>query len=516
MSIPHDDVLIVGAGLSGLCAGALLTQRCPDVSFTILEGRPQIGGTWDLFRYPGVRSDSDMYTLGFSFFPWKEAQSIADADAILRYLHDTVEAFGLASHLRFEKRVEQASWSTEAQRWTVTVRDGATGEIETRTCGFLWGCTGYYRYDRAHTPEFAGRDDFEGTVLHPQFWPEDFDPAGKRIVVIGSGATAITLVPSLAGQCEHVTMLQRSPTYVFPWKREDAMATQLNRFLPAPVSHRILRFKNTAWATGFYLAARRFPNATRRYLLDEVRRQVGDVVDVDTHFTPRYDPWDERPCMVPECDLFEALRRGEASMVTDRIDRLTATGLRLQSGEELEADVIVTATGLELQVMGGARLVVDGEVIDPSKHLLYRGCMLGGVPNHAISLGYTNASWTLKCELVSQYVCRLLTHMEAAGYRVVRPEPDPDAEVEPLIDMQSGYIERARARIPKQGSRAPWRLAQNYFVDQLLLRFSRIEDGVLQFSEESPACPRSSTTTPFVASSSRVPPASSARPATAR
>jgi len=482
MNPSHYDVLVVGAGISGICAAAYLKMRGTGRTFAVLEGRPQLGGTWDLFRYPGIRSDSDMFTLGYSFFPWRAAEAIADGPAILEYLHDTVREFELADHIQFGVRVVSAAWCSTAQRWTVTIRRGGADDTETLTCRFLWGCTGYYRYDQVHTPAFEGRDRFGGTIIHPQHWPEDFDYTGKRVVVIGSGATAVTLVPAMAEEAAHVTMLQRSPTYIMSWPREDPLANTLKAVLPERTAHGMLRLKNVLLFMASYQFSRYFPDRASKMFIDGVRQELGPDFDVETHFTPRYNPWDERLCLVPEADLFRAIKDGHASVVTDTIHSFTEQGIRLDSGAELEADVIVTATGLQLQVLGGVTLTVDGTPVDPSKTLMYRGTMLSGVPNFAISLGYTNAAWTLKCELVAKYVCRLLSHMDTRGYRVCEPrQTDPNIQVEPLIQMQSGYIRRARGIIPKQGTKAPWRLAQNYFVDQALLRFSRLEDGVLHY-----------------------------------
>ncbi|MCO4763330.1 MAG: NAD(P)/FAD-dependent oxidoreductase [Myxococcales bacterium] len=476
------DILVVGAGISGICAAAYLRMRCPGRSFSVLEGRSQLGGTWDLFRYPGIRSDSDMFTLGYSFHPWKEAAAIADGPAILRYLEETVAVHGLREHIEFDTRVQSASWSSQTQRWTVVVERTDTGITETLRCRFLWGCTGYYRYDAGYTPEFPGRERFEGDIIHPQHWPEGYDYAGKRVVVIGSGATAITVVPAMSETAAHVTMLQRSPSYILSWPREDPLVALLDGRLPEKTAHAALRLKNVLLLMASYQFSKRFPRQARRFFIDRVRKELGESFDVERHFTPDYDPWDQRVCVVPEGDFFEALKAGRTSVVTDTIDTFTDKGIQLASGVELQADVIVTATGLQLQVMGGVDLDVDGTPVSPTETLMYRGTMLSGVPNFALSLGYTNASWTLKCELVAKYVCRLLNHMDAQGYAMCEAQQnDPTLEAAPLIDLQSGYIQRAQGVIPKQGARAPWRLAQNYFVDQALLRFSRLDDGVLHF-----------------------------------
>lgn len=473
----HVDVLVVGAGLSGVAAAYYLQQAGRD--FAVVEARPRLGGTWDLFRYPGIRSDSDMHTLGFRFHPWPDPQAIADGPSILAYLHDTVERFGLDRHIRYGRRVVRAEWSSETSRWTVTLAT-ESGE-ETWTCGFLWACTGYYRYDRGHRPTWPEMDRFGGRIVHPQHWPEDLDYSGMKVVVIGSGATAVTLVPAMSDTAAHVTMLQRSPTYVLSLPREDPLSQRAKRLLGPRHGARVTRWKNVLQAMFFYNYAKARPQAVRRYLLDEVRGKL-DAAAVEEHFSPRYDPWDQRVCFVPDDDLFDALNSGRASVVTDHIERFTEAGLALRSGRELEADLVVTATGLELQALGGAAISVDGAPVSLGDRLLYKGTMLSGVPNAAVSVGYTNASWTLKCELIAEYIPRLLAEMDRRGATQVWPEPAEDVGVAPLIDFNSGYVQRAADRLPKQGDRRPWRLYQNYVLDLVTLRHAPVAAEGLRFA----------------------------------
>jgi cation diffusion facilitator CzcD-associated flavoprotein CzcO len=483
----HVDVLIVGAGLSGIGAGCHLRMSCPGKTFAILESRDAIGGTWDLFRYPGIRSDSDMFTLGYPFRPWPEAEAIADGPSIRSYIRETAREHRVDETVRFHHRVLAAEWSTQEARWTVDVERTDTGERQQLTCGFLFMCTGYYRYDEGYTPHFEGVERFAGQVVHPQHWPEDLDYAGKRVVVIGSGATAVTLVPAMAGEAAHVTMLQRSPSYVVSLPGTDPLAGLLRRVLPPKRAYPIVRWKNVLLATGFFKACRRAPGLMKALIRKGVVNRLPEGYDVDTHFAPRYQPWDQRLCLVPDGDLFETISRGDASVVTDRIETFTERGLRLESGAELEADVIVTATGLNLLMLGGMRIVVDGREVELSETVGYKGMMLSGVPNLAIALGYTNASWTLKCDLVTQYVCRLLNHMDRAGYRQATPrEPGRSVATEPFLDLASGYVLRSIHALPKQGSRAPWRLYQNYMRDVLMLRRGPLEDEGIAFSNRLP------------------------------
>jgi cation diffusion facilitator CzcD-associated flavoprotein CzcO len=481
----HFDVVVVGAGISGIGAGYFLQQRAPDRSYVILEGREKLGGTWDLFRYPGIRSDSDMYTLGYSFKPWTEAKSIADGPAILRYLNQTAEENGVDRHIRYQHRVVSAAWSTADAAWTVVVDRGPEKERVEFTCNFLFMCSGYYNYQRGYTPEFAGAEDFKGSILHPQFWPENLDYAGKRVVVIGSGATAVTLVPELAKQAAHVTMLQRSPTYVVSRPSEDAIANWLRRKLPSKLAYGITRWKNVTLGQYFYKRTRKYPAQAKERILGWARGHLGDEM-VAEHFTPRYNPWDQRLCLVPDADLFASLKAGTSSVVTDEIERFTADGIRLKSGADLPADIIVTATGLEMQLMSGIPFTVDGVAVDPAKSLNYKGMMYSDIPNLASSFGYTNASWTLKADLTCAYVCRLLNAMKAKGMRQATPRVnDPEIVAEPFLDFTSGYVQRGLGKFPQQGSKAPWKLKQSYAHDLMMLKFGSVEPG-MEFSNPAP------------------------------
>ncbi|MCW3838071.1 flavin-containing monooxygenase [Sphingomonas canadensis] len=475
----HFDVLIVGAGISGIGTAWHLQKHCPDRSYAILEGRACKGGTWDLFRYPGIRSDSDMFTLGYSFRPWTGAKAIADGPSILQYLEDTAAENGIEPHIRYGHRVTRAEWSTPDALWTVTVEAG--GETRTFTCSFLSMCSGYYRYDRGYLPEWEGTADYKGRIIHPQFWPEDLDYAGKRVVVIGSGATAVTIVPEMAKRAAHVTMLQRSPTYVASLPSEDAIANWLRKRLPAKTAYAITRWKNVLISQFFFSRMRKNPEKAKERLVGMVREHLGPDYDVATHFTPKYNPWDQRLCAVPDADMFEAIKSGAVSVETDTIERFTGKGLKLASGKELEADIIVTATGLDLQIMGGVPLIVDGKETDVPHALTYKGMMLSDVPNMAFTFGYTNASWTLKADLTSEYVCRLLNAMKSRGMRQVTPRPKGPVEEIPFVDFSSGYIQRAVAHLPKQGARKPWRLNQRYTRDLMALRFGGIDDE-MEFS----------------------------------
>ena len=476
----HYDVLIVGAGLSGVGAAHHLQKRCPDRSYAILEARAAIGGTWDLFRYPGIRSDSDMHTLGYNFKPWTGAKAIADGPSIRDYIAETAREGGIDRHIRYGHRVLGADWSTPDARWTVrVVTDG--GE-RTLTCGFLMMCSGYYNYARGHAPVFPGADEFAGRIVHPQFWPEDLNYAGKRVVVIGSGATAVTLVPELAKTAAHVTMLQRSPTYVVSRPAQDRVANWLRTKLPGQAAYGVTRWKNVFMGMIFYRMTRRKPEEVKAKLLDMVREHLGPDYDVGTHFTPSYNPWDQRLCLVPDADLFAALKSGRAEVVTDTIERFTPAGIRLASGRELLADVIVTATGLEVQMLSGAALTVDGEAVRVGDKLQYKGMMFSDVPNLSFTFGYTNASWTLKADLVAMYVCRLLNTMTRRGVRQATPRIGAGhVETEPFVSFSSGYIQRAVDELPRQGAKKPWRLNQNYALDVLALKFGSVDDS-LEFS----------------------------------
>ena len=479
--LEHLDVLIVGAGLSGIGAAVHLQQKNAGTTYAVLEAREAIGGTWDLFRYPGIRSDSDMYTLGYSFRPWASTKGIADGPSILQYVRDTAREFGVDERIRFSQRVVRAEWSSPDARWTVTV-ETADGTSQL-TCGFLFMCSGYYRYDEGYTPDFAGTEDFAGRIVHPQHWPEDLAYDGKRVVVIGSGATAVTLVPAMVGTAAHVTMLQRTPTYVAARPAHDLVATAVDGKLPPKLAYSLVRWKNVLLTMASYQLSKRKPHVMKGLVRKDLERRLPEGYDIDTHFTPPYDPWDQRFCIVPDGDLFRSLRSGDASVVTGRIDRFTPTGIRLESGEELDADVVVTATGLNMLVLGGLEVVVDGSPVKLSETVGYKGMMFSGVPNLAAAIGYTNASWTLKCDLVCEYVCRLLDHMARHGYDAVTPLwSEPELPEVPFVDLRSGYVLRSIDQFPKQADRAPWRLHQNYVKDLLLLRYGRGEHDELAFT----------------------------------
>jgi monooxygenase len=481
--VEHLDVVVVGAGLSGIGAGHYLQTKCPWASYAIFEARDAIGGTWDLFRYPGVRSDSDMFTLGYSFRPWEGDKALADGESILQYIKDTAAESGIDEKIRFNHRILQADWSTADARWNVLAERTDTGETIELTCGFVYSCSGYYRYDHGYLPEFAGMDRFAGTIVHPQAWPDDLDYEGKRVVVIGSGATAVTLIPSMAEKAGHVTMLQRSPTYIASMPQRNPMATVLKKILPKRYSGRATRWALALGTQAFYQLSQRYPGFVKRMLRKGLERELPKGYDIDTHFTPRYNPWDQRFCVVPDGDLFKAIGAGTASVVTDHIDTFTEKGLLLESGTELEADIIVTATGLELLFIGGIEVSVDGQPIDLPSLLTYKGMMLEGVPNFALAVGYTNASWTLKCDLTCDYVCRLLNHMHETGMRQCTPR-NADASVAPapLLGLTSGYVQRSAHRFPKQGSKFPWRVHQSYLRDYRALKLSGVEDDAMVFS----------------------------------
>ncbi|TCN32231.1 cation diffusion facilitator CzcD-associated flavoprotein CzcO [Kribbella orskensis] len=477
------DVLVVGAGLSGIGAAYRLQTQSPQHSYAVLEAREDLGGTWDLFRYPGVRSDSDMFTLGFPFHPWTAAKAIADGPSILEYLHESATTYGIDKNIRFGRRVLRASWSSSDALWTVETSQ------ETYTCSFLYVCSGYYNYDSGYVVDFPGLDEFQGRVVHPQQWPEDLDYSGQRVVVIGSGATAVTLVPAMAPQAAHVTMLQRTPSYVASRPAKDAFSDRLRAVLPEKLAHRLIRGKNVAFSSAVYSAFRRWPAHAAWLLNSTVAKQLPDSIPADPHFTPRYKPWDQRLCLVPDADLFESLRDGSASVVTDEIDTFTANGIRLRSGDHLEADLVVTATGLQMVALGKIELTVDGERVDPHDTFVYKGMMLSGVPNLAWCIGYTNNSWTLRSDLTSQYVCRLLNHLDRTGSRICVPEIDPaeyDAPPRPVVDLSSGYIRRAASILPRQGSYGPWRLRQNYPRDLVTLRYGSLDDGTMHFRSAAP------------------------------
>ena len=481
--VEHLDVLIVGAGISGIGAGRYLTTELPEKSFAILEARGASGGTWDLFRYPGIRSDSDLSTFGYEFKPWRDRQAIADAPKILAYLRETATENGLDDKIRYHSKVLAVSWSSAEARWTVDVERTDTGELLQLTAGWVFCAGGYYSYDEAFAPVFEGRDRFRGEIVHPQFWPQDLDYAGKRVVVIGSGATAVTIVPAMAGTAGHVTMLQRTPTYVLPVPREDPIAARLRRWFGDERAHALVRRKNIAQQKAIYRFAQKHPKAARRAIRWVNTKQLPEGFDVDTHFNPPYDPWDQRLCAVPDGDLFRAIRAGQASVVTDRIVTFDETGIQLASGEHLDADVIVTATGLSVQAFGGVAITVDGEPVTLSETLAYKGMMLSGVPNLAFAIGYTNSSWTLKVGLLCEHFVRLLRHMDQRGLDTARPVvADPDMPTRPFLDFAAGYIQRAVDQLPRQGNRMPWLTSMAYSDDVKLLRADSVVDPELRFS----------------------------------
>jgi monooxygenase len=475
------DVLIVGAGVSGIGAACRLEAELPAATYAILEARGASGGTWDLFRFPGVRSDSDMFTLGYPFRPWNRSHAIAGGGEILQYLRETAAAYGVDKRITYHSRVVRADWSSDAARWTVTIEDMQTGARAERTCGFLYLCPGYYRYDEGYTPEWPGQDSFQGTIVHPQHWPDDLDLAGKRVVLIGSGATAATILPAIADTAARVTMLQRSPSFVLSMPNQDPIAELLQKVLPARRAYAAIRWKNARMATVIYNFCRKHPARARAILQNSAAKQLPEGYDIATHFTPAYDPWDQRMCLVPDGDFFAAIKAGKAEVVTDHIEEFTSSGLRLRSGAELAADVIITATGLNLLPLGGIDMTMDGRPVNAGEHIAYKAMMLDGVPNMAFAIGYTNASWTLKVDMVARYVIRMLAFMRERGYATVTPGvPAGSLRTSPLIDMTSGYFERSRHLLPLQGDRAPWRVRQHYFKDAALYR-GPVDTDNLQF-----------------------------------
>ncbi len=484
MSSEHFDVVVVGAGISGVGAGYFLQKNCPGKSYVILENRADMGGTWDLFRYPGIRSDSDMFTLGYSFKPWTEEKAIADGPSIWKYVHETAAEYGIDKHIRFKHRVVRASWSSGDARWTIDAEhEGVTNRF---TCNFFHVCAGYYNYEEGYLPTWEGTAAFKGTIIHPQHWPEGLDYTGKRVVVIGSGATAVTLVPAMTDKAAHVTMLQRSPTYMVSLPAEDKLANWGRRNLPKQFAYDLTRLRKILFQQFFFRLARNRPAKTRERLLALVREQLGPDYDMETHFTPSYNPWEQRLCLVPDNDMFIAIREGKASVETDQIERFTEKGLKLKSGKELEADIVVTATGLNLRLLGGAEVIVDGAKVDPGKRYTYKGAMLSDVPNMAFVFGYTNASWTLRADLINEYVCRLINYMDEYGLGSATPRVgEGPHEDRPFADFSSGYFQRAAHLLPKQMSTAPWKQNQSYAHDLMDLRFGQIEDGVLEFKKKA-------------------------------
>jgi cation diffusion facilitator CzcD-associated flavoprotein CzcO len=483
MTQNHFNVIVVGAGISGIGAGYYLQKKCPNKSFVILEGRDNIGGTWDLFRYPGIRSDSDMNTMGFRFKPWMGVKSIADGPSILSYLHETVKENDLNKKIHFNQWVNEASWSSRDSQWTVQVENKKTQELQDFTCDFLFLCGGYYNYEEGYTPHFAGRENFLGQIIHPQKWPKNLDYKNKKVVVIGSGATAVTIIPTMAEEAAHVTMLQRSPTYFLSAPDEDPVGNFLRKFISSKLTYKLVRWKNIRFQWWFFQKCRKFPKKVKEFLIKQVREELGPNYDIETHFTPKYNPWEQRMCLVPNGDFFNAINAGKASVITDHIDRFTKKGIKLKSGGEVEADLIVTATGLNLEVCNGIKLEVDNNEVDISKTMTYKGMMFSDIPNLVATFGYTNASWTLRADLTSEYVCRLLNFMDKKGYANCCPrtaehvEPDGD-----WLDFTSGYVKRSMHKFPKQGSRDPWRNTQNFPKDVLAIRWGNIDNKELKFT----------------------------------
>lgn len=482
MATEHFDVLIAGAGLSGIGVACHLTKKCPDKSFAILEARDAIGGTWDLFRYPGIRSDSDMFTLGYRFKPWTSDKGIADGGDIRQYIRDAAAENKVDEKIRFKHKVKNADWNSREKLWTVT--SDVDGETRTYTAKYLVGCTGYYDYDEGFTPEFAGREDFKGQVIHPQFWPEDLDYTGKKVVVIGSGATAVTLIPSMSREVESITMLQRSPTYIVPVPSKDKLAIRLRKFLPESFVYSIIRSRNIMLTMAFYNYCKRFPQKARDFIFNFNKKILPKDFDM-SHFTPKYNPWDERLCAVPGGDLYKAIHKGKADVVTDHIDKFVDNGILLKSGKTLEADIIITATGLKVVVLGKINVTMDGQPFDVTDKMSYRGVMFEGIPNAAMVFGYTNSSWTLKADLIADYFCRIVNYMDDKGYDEVIPvNHDPGMAKKSFIDLTSGYISRVKDQLPKQGTKGAWKLHQNYFRDWLSLRASRITAKELQYGKK--------------------------------
>ena len=483
MTQNHFNVIVVGAGISGIGAGYYLQKKCPNKSFVILEGRDNIGGTWDLFRYPGIRSDSDMNTMGFRFKPWMGVKSIADGPSILSYLHETVKENDLNKKIHFNQWVNEASWSSENAQWTVQAKNKKTQELQDFTCDFLFLCGGYYNYEEGYTPHFTGRENFLGQIIHPQKWPKNLDYKNKKVVVIGSGATAVTIIPTMAEEAAHVTMLQRSPTYFLSAPDEDPVGNFLRKFISSKLTYKLVRWKNIRFQWWFFQKCRKFPKKVKEFLIKQVREELGPNYDIETHFTPKYNPWEQRMCLVPNGDFFNAINAGKASVITDHIDRFTKKGIKLKSGGEVKADLIVTATGLNLEVCNGIKLEVDNNEVDISKTMTYKGMMFSDVPNLVATFGYTNASWTLRADLTSEYVCRLINFMDKKGYANCCPRTAEHVEQDgDWLDFTSGYVKRSMHKFPKQGSRDPWRNTQNFPKDVLAIRWGNIDNKELKFT----------------------------------
>lgn len=481
MDIEHFDVVIIGAGLSGIGMACHLSRKCPDKNYIIFEGRDTLGGTWDLFRYPGIRSDSDMFTFGYSFKPWISSQNLADGPAIRNYIQEAAQEYRVADKIRYNANVESIAWDSVSATWSVFYTDKSNGDRKQVTCSFINGCTGYYNYDHGYEPHFEGSEGFQGVIIHPQKWPEDLDYKGKRVVVIGSGATAVTIVPKMSETAAHVTMLQRSPTYMASIPEEDPITSFLRKYIPEMWVYRIARTLRVAFASLFYSLSRRYPNKVRNFLLKGIRKAVGPDVDMK-HFSPKYNPWDERFCAVKGGDLFQAVKLGKVSIVTDHIEKFTRDGIELKSGDEIKADIIITATGLDLKFFGGINITIDGKPYDYSQKMCYRAVMLEDLPNLGFTFGYTNASWTLKADITSEWICRVLKHMDDTQTRCVVPvNSDSQVQSGNFLDFTSGYIQRGLHKFPKMGNKQPWKLKQLYPYDMMMLRLSKLEDGVLQF-----------------------------------
>ena len=479
----HFDVIVIGAGISGIGAGYHLQTKCPEKSYAILEGRDTIGGTWDLFKYPGIRSDSDMYTLGFSFFPWKEKEAIADGPSILKYLDETSKKFNIDKKIKFNHYVKDASWCSEKSVWTLKVEDKNLMDTVTLSCNFIFMCSGYYSYEKGYTPDFEGINEFNGKIMHPQKWDTSIDYSDKEVIVIGSGATAVTLVPEMAKYAKHVTMLQRSPTYVVSAPQQDPLAIFLQKYLPSKLSYLIVRWKNILRQQWYFRLCKKNPKRVKDFIINQVRKSLGHDYDVNKHFTPNYNPWDQRMCLVPNGDLFKSIRKKQTSVVTDTIDKFTSTGIKLESGKTLAADLIVTATGLNLEICSNINLKVDGQDINLPDTVTYKGMMFSGVPNLVSTFGYTNASWTLGADLTSEYVCRLLNYMKKSSIKKCCPEANSKIENnDDWLNLTSGYIKRSKDIFPKQGKRSPWTNNQNFLKDIFQIRYGKINDGEIKFS----------------------------------
>jgi cation diffusion facilitator CzcD-associated flavoprotein CzcO len=483
MSSSHYDIIIIGAGLSGIGAACHLARKNSNKSYVILEAREELGGTWSLFKYPGIRSDSDMYTFGYSFKSWDAAKSFADAPSILSYLNEAAEEYDVKQHIHYNHRVIAYNFDSKNKLWTLSALDTKSKEERNYTSRFIFNCSGYYNYQTGHNPAFEGQSDFKGTIIHPQKWPKDLDYSGKRISVIGSGATAVTIVPEMAKTATHVTMIQRSPTYIGVLPNKDKAAAFIKKIFPKKTAHKFIRFKNVLLDMLFFNFCRKFPNAAKKFILKGVKKAIGDY-PVEPHFTPNYNPWTQRFCLAPDGDLFSAIKEGKASVITDTIDRFSKNCILMKSGESIESDIIITATGLKLLPFGGAQISIDKKPFDVAKSFVYKGLMLSGLPNYFVFMGYTNASWTLKSDLTSEYISRVLKYVDKKDYNMLQAQViDEDLQPTPLLNLDSGYIKRSASQLPSQGNKAPWRVYQNYILDYKMLRIDKVNDKHLQFSQ---------------------------------